>query len=239
MRNADEKVLIANADDFGQSRGVNCGVIEAIERGLVTSVSLMVRWPAAGEAAAYSARRPDISVGLHVDLGEWRCREGTWSPLYTVVPLDDEQAVARQVAAQLAAFQRLLGRQPTHLDSHQHVHLREPIRSVLLAWADELKIPLRSCHGEIRYCGAFYGQTGEGQPLPRNVTVAGLLEILTALAPGITELGCHPGRGQDLDTAYGREREVEVETLCDARVRAILGQLGIRLASFHDISPPA
>ena len=44
--------LIVNADDFGQSRGVNRGVIEAHERGIVTSASLMVRWPAAESADA-------------------------------------------------------------------------------------------------------------------------------------------------------------------------------------------
>jgi predicted glycoside hydrolase/deacetylase ChbG (UPF0249 family) len=41
------------------------------EQGIVTSASLMVRRPAALEAAAYARRRPDLSVGPHVDLGEW------------------------------------------------------------------------------------------------------------------------------------------------------------------------
>jgi predicted glycoside hydrolase/deacetylase ChbG (UPF0249 family) len=48
------RYLIVNADDFGQSHGVNRGVIEAFENGIVTSASLMVRWPAAVEAAAYA-----------------------------------------------------------------------------------------------------------------------------------------------------------------------------------------
>ena len=45
--------LIVNADDFGQSPGVNRGIIEAHQHGIVTSASLMVSWPAAAEAAAY------------------------------------------------------------------------------------------------------------------------------------------------------------------------------------------
>jgi predicted glycoside hydrolase/deacetylase ChbG (UPF0249 family) len=45
------KYLIVNADDFGQSAGINRGIIAAHEQGMVTSASLMVRWPAAHEAA--------------------------------------------------------------------------------------------------------------------------------------------------------------------------------------------
>ena len=62
------RYLIVNADDFGQSTGINKGVIQAHEEGIVTSASLMVRWPAAPEAAAYARNRPGLSVGLHVDL---------------------------------------------------------------------------------------------------------------------------------------------------------------------------
>jgi YdjC-like protein len=46
------RYLIVNADDFGQSSGVNRGIIEAHEKGILTSASLMVRWPATEEAAA-------------------------------------------------------------------------------------------------------------------------------------------------------------------------------------------
>ena len=48
------KELVVNADDFGRSEAVNRGVAEAHERGIVTSASLMVRWVAAGAAAAYA-----------------------------------------------------------------------------------------------------------------------------------------------------------------------------------------
>jgi predicted glycoside hydrolase/deacetylase ChbG (UPF0249 family) len=65
------KYLIVNADDFGQSPGINRGIIEAHEQGIVTSASLMTRWLAAGEAALYAKQFPKLSVGLHLDLGEW------------------------------------------------------------------------------------------------------------------------------------------------------------------------
>ena len=54
------RLLIVNADDFGQTAGVNRGVIEAHDRGIVTSASLMVRWPAAAEAASFARARPAL-----------------------------------------------------------------------------------------------------------------------------------------------------------------------------------
>jgi predicted glycoside hydrolase/deacetylase ChbG (UPF0249 family) len=67
--NADKRCLIITADDFGRSPGVNRGIIAASEGGIVTSASLMVRWPAAA-GAAYARERPDLALGLHFDLGE-------------------------------------------------------------------------------------------------------------------------------------------------------------------------
>src|SRR5688572_27225623 len=87
--------LVVNADDFGMSAGVNRGIIEAYRNGIVTSASLMVRGPAAAEAAALSRGCPALSVGLHVDLGEWVYREGKWSASYEVVPLDNRIVVDR------------------------------------------------------------------------------------------------------------------------------------------------
>jgi predicted glycoside hydrolase/deacetylase ChbG (UPF0249 family) len=226
------KYLIVNADDFGQSSGINRGVIEAHGHGIVTSMSLMTRWPGAVEAAGYAGTHPELSVGLHIDLGEWAFREGNWLPLYRVVSLDDVGAVRKEIAAQLATFRRLLGRDPTHIDSHQHVHLREPVRSALVEIARHLQIPLRHFTPDIHYCGSFYGQTAEGSPLPKFITVEALLDIVAALPEGLTELGCHPGEVNDLDTMYGSERAQELKVLCDPQVCAGISTLGIELCSF-------
>jgi predicted glycoside hydrolase/deacetylase ChbG (UPF0249 family) len=155
MVEANERYLIVNADDFGLSPGVNRGVIEAHENGIVTSASIMVRWPAAAEAAAYAREHPDFGLGLHLDLGEWAYKGGTWTPVYEVVPTDDATAVKEEAARQLVSFRRLVGRDPTHLDSHQHVHRREPARSVLDEIARGLAIPLRHHAPKIRYCGYY------------------------------------------------------------------------------------
>jgi predicted glycoside hydrolase/deacetylase ChbG (UPF0249 family) len=230
--NADKRYLIVNADDFGQSPSVNRGVIEAHAGGIVTSASLMVRWPAAAEATAYAREYPDLALGLHFDLGEWAYREGAWLPAYEVVSADDPTAVMEEAARQLAAFRGLVGRNPTHLDSHQHVHLREPVRSVLIEIAGELAVPLRHHDPKIRYCGDFYGQTGEGQPLPGSISADALSEIFAALPPGVTELACHPGLEDELQSTYRSERVEELKVLCDPRVRATVAVEMIELCSF-------
>jgi predicted glycoside hydrolase/deacetylase ChbG (UPF0249 family) len=228
------RFLIVNADDFGQSPGVNAGIIAAHERGIVTSASLMVRWPAAREAARYARQHGELSLGLHVDLGEWAYQDGAWAPVYEVLSTTDVLSIGEEVSRQVTAFRRLVGRDPTHLDSHQHVHREEPVRSIMLELARQLAIPLRDCSSGVRYCGDFYGQTSDGTPLPDAISVDNLLRILAAQRPGLTELGCHPGfiQGNDLRTMYCRERAHEVRVLCDPRVRAAIVSLGIELRTF-------
>ena len=106
---APTKHLIVNADDFGLSAGVNRGIARAHQEGIVTSASLMVRYPAAVEAAAYARAHPQFSIGLHVDLCEWVFVNDTWNPRYEVVPAENARAVADEIARQLTAFRRLMG----------------------------------------------------------------------------------------------------------------------------------
>lgn len=230
-----ERYLIVNADDFGQSEGVNRGVIVAHEQGIVTSASLMVRWAAAMDAVQYARAHRNLSVGLHVDLGEWIYRDGQWSPLYEVVATDHTKAVESEVTRQLDLFCQWMGKPPTHLDSHQHVHRGEPIRSILSQLAAELQVPLRGFDSFIHHDGSFYGQDGRGTPLHEQIDAVRLLEIIQSLPAGITELGCHPGLGEDVNSMYLRERTLEVQSLCDSRIRAVLDTQKVELVSFGDI----
>jgi predicted glycoside hydrolase/deacetylase ChbG (UPF0249 family) len=66
------RCLIVNVDDFGDSRSVNRGKVEAHKQGIVTSASLMVDRPGAPDAAEYARQRPELGLGLHVELLRWR-----------------------------------------------------------------------------------------------------------------------------------------------------------------------
>jgi predicted glycoside hydrolase/deacetylase ChbG (UPF0249 family) len=226
--------LIVNADDFGLSPGVNRGIVEAHERGIVTRTSLMTRGRAAREAVELARSTPDLEVGLHIDMGEWTFRNGTWVALYEVVDLRDARAVAAELEDQLSAFRHIVGRNPTHLDSHQHVHRHEPLTSIASEVAQRLGIPLRQS-GPARYCGEFYGQDDRGEPWPAQLSVESLSSIARRLPEGLSELCCHPGFVDDAlmrtGTMYCDEREIELRSLCDPCVRPTLADLGIELVT--------
>src|SRR4051812_20546080 len=84
--------LIVNADDFGRTAEINAGVIKAFEDGIVTSATLMVRYLDSAAAAGYAADHPALSLGLHLDLGEWQYVEDEWRLRYQVVDTDDAAA---------------------------------------------------------------------------------------------------------------------------------------------------
>lgn len=226
------RTLIVNADDFGRTAGVTRGIVRAHEEGIVTSATLMVRWPAAEDAAAYARRRPELSVGLHFDLSEWEYTQHEWRPTYQVVDADDGGAVEVELERQLDRFVELVGCPPTHLDSHQHVHREEPVRSAVAAAGRRLGVVVRDLTPGVRYCGNFYGQDGKGYPMPEAITVDALIGLVRGLPDGVTELGCHPGDPSDLVSSYRDERAVEVEVLCDPLVRRALEEENIELRRF-------
>ncbi len=209
--------MIVNADDLGLSAGVNAGVFEAHEHGIVTSASLMALRPGAGAAAEEARRHPDLAIGLHLDLDDVG---------------RDEKALDRACRDQLDAFRVLMGIDPTHLDSHHHAHMNEPVSAIAGLLADDLGVPLRA--RGIRYEHRFFGQV-EGRSAPERVSVEHLISLIEALPAGWTELGCHPGRGVGEETSYAGERELELQTLCDRDVAAAIVAGGVELRSFADV----
>ena len=207
-------MLVVNADDFGLARGVNDGIIEAHSGGIVTSASLMVQRPTAGEAAKLAAAHPELSVGLHFE------DDGS-------VELDDPVQAERAFAAQLERFRELVGRDPTHVDSHHHVHARR--QAIFGSLVEPLDVPLRH-DGRVSYIGEFWGQ-----PDLSHVRRAFLRRLVEAEArEGFSELGCHPARiSDDLRSSYLHERAIELQTLTEPGLRDELEQAGVRLVSFH------
>jgi chitin disaccharide deacetylase len=211
------KCLIVNGDDFGASRGVNRGIAEAHHRGILTSASLLVGLPFSPEAARLSRDLPHLSVGLHAHL-----------------PAGDPDGAA-ELRRQFDRFLELMGRPPTHLDSHHDAHRHPRLLPHFLALARQHGLPLRG-HSPVRRVSSFYGRWG-GESHLEQVSVSGLERVLRAeVTEGYAELICHPGHpGPDLHSSYSGERAAELSTLCDPRARETLSELQIRLIGFRDL----
>ena len=142
--------LIINADDFGLTAGVNRAIVEAHQRGVVTSATMMANAGAVEDAVA---RAPDarLSVGCHVVLIDGvpmlsapevstliangrssRFHDG-WLAFASRAlrhRLNADQ-VAAEVEAQIRKIQQT-GLPVTHVDSHKHVHLLPPVLAPML-----------------------------------------------------------------------------------------------------------
>lgn len=221
--------VVVTADDFGLSPAVNRGVQAAATDGIVTAASLMVRRPHAVDAVARARRLPDLCLGLHLELVSYEVRDGDWVVTDQLVDPSDRQAVDREVTDQIARFVALVGRPPTHLDSHHHLHRDEPLGSVVAEHAERIGAPVRGCGGW-RYCGDFYGQYGRGEPWPAGITAEALARLLDRLGPGVTELACHPADAVDpAHGTYDGERVAELSALVSPHVRNAVERAGIDL----------
>lgn len=220
--------LIVNADDFGASEGINRGIIDAHDQGIVTSASLMVRMPATHHAVRLGRERPKLSIGLHIDL----TGEGTPPP----ADIDDAAACRDEIRAQIEAFAELMLRAPSHLDAHHNIYRRSHLEEVFVEVADDLGLPLRE-HCRVRYFPDFYGQWDDGETHLEWISPLNLIAMLDHhVGPGVTELSCHPGYvDHALDSPYHTEREVELRTLCHPTVMAHVQKSDIELCNYDDL----
>ena len=153
---ATARRLIVNADDFGWSEAVSAGILHAHANGIVSSTTLMANMPASAASVTMLPQAPRLGVGVHLNVCQGRplCRAmaclagpdgmidlkaGTlarrflWSPRV-------RRAVAAEMEAQIVwALEH--GLQPTHLDSHRHVHALPPIFAIVCRLAKRYKIP--------------------------------------------------------------------------------------------------
>ncbi|MEN8162701.1 MAG: carbohydrate deacetylase [Acidobacteriota bacterium] len=245
------KALIVNADDLGRTPGINDGIFEAHERGLVTSATLMVAYPAAEKAAIRCETLPDLGIGLHVQLSG-----GTpVLPPEQLPSLVDAEGrlpkfpdglggaapdeVMAEAKAQFDRFLELCGRLPTHLDSHHHSHRNPMVCDALIALARDHHLPIRNASPDVKervrqeglptndhFVEKFFGE---------DARLEILLEVLRSLGPGITEIMCHPAHVDEelrSSSSYAEQRQQELEILTNADALQAVKDLGLRTANF-------
>ncbi len=149
--------LIVNADDFGLHSAVNQGIQAAHTDGIVSSASLMAGGAAFDEAVRIAKQCPQLGVGVHLTLvGARPVLPATEAPslveatgaFYGSYPVFLKRflsgkirlaEVERELAAQIEQV-RLAGIQPSHLDSHQHLHVLPGIGGIVLDLARRFSI---------------------------------------------------------------------------------------------------
>lgn len=225
----EKRLLVVNVDDFGASEGINRGIIDSHQDGIVTSTSLMVTGRAATQAAALSAQYPTLAIGLHWDV----CGEDERD-----FDLDHHGAVRDEFMRQLDAFHGLLERLPTHVDSHRHVHLEPGLFGLFQEMVEPLGVPLRG-DGTVNVIGGFYAQWEWKVTNLEYISLPFLQQLLRdEVREGWNEISCHPGYASaGYESVYGAERETEVCTLTNPTIPSTLRDLAIRLTSYADYQP--
>jgi predicted glycoside hydrolase/deacetylase ChbG (UPF0249 family) len=149
--------LIINADDFGLSRGVTAGILDAHAAGSVTSTSMMVHCPGWDDGLRQARAAASLGVGLHFNLlvgapltpspSLMDSRTGRFLAFGSLVrkvmgrALDRDEITA-ECEAQLAAL-GAAGITVTHIDSHRHTHAMPGIRGAVASVAARYGLPLR------------------------------------------------------------------------------------------------
>jgi predicted glycoside hydrolase/deacetylase ChbG (UPF0249 family) len=246
--------LIVNGDDLGYARGVNAGILRAHRDGIVTSATLMTNALATAEAAVLARETPALDVGIHLVLtygrplsdpatvGSLVRPDGTFLRAREVIGAGRvmTEDVLRELRAQYARGREILGRAPSHLDTHHWVEEAPAVLDAVIELARETGAAARSLTPAIRDRMRASGVRTPDAYVRRfqhdgRIDVDSLLAILDALPDGVTELGCHPGESDtDLDarSSYARERPIELATLTDPRVRAAIAEREIELTTF-------
>jgi predicted glycoside hydrolase/deacetylase ChbG (UPF0249 family) len=228
--------LIVNADDFGFTRDVNEGIVEAHRNGILTATTLMAYGDAFDHAVALAKETPSLDVGCHLVLVDrWGVKNLAWALAQS------ESRVFETFAAQVRKIVRA-GIQPTHLDTHKHAHLLPSALSAITRVAREFGIvwvrqPLvlaqrRKMRG-LKTTDHFTGFRATG-----NLNRESLIGELERLPEGLTEFMCHPGKlGEELQMAPTRLKEsraIELAALTSGEVRDVVQRRGIQLVNYRD-----
>lgn len=139
------KRLVVNADDFGFTPDVNDGILRSHLEGIVRSTSLMANGPAFEHAVRIAQQHPSLGVGCHLTLvqGESVASPGTQLPRSAARLLASPPTLPEALRELQAQIEALLdhGIRPSHLDTHQHVHLLPVVLEAVATLADRFRIP--------------------------------------------------------------------------------------------------
>lgn len=197
--------LIVNADDFGYSRGINHGIIDAHQNGIVNSTTMMMNMPGVSHAVELAKQNPKLKVGIHLvltcgkpllsDVPSLVDKNGDFKRLADFINDRDLSLLdlEREWTAQIERFLET-GLIPSHFDSHHHVHGIPELRQVVQKLSQKYQLSARQAAGNIVdgvpaftdvFLHDFYGD---------GVTEDYFEKLPSRVEDGLTvEIMCHPG----------------------------------------------
>ena len=214
------RTLVVNADDFGFTRDVNRGIIEAHRKGILTATTIMADGAAFDDAVRLAKENPTLDIGVHLVLVGQAPFPMTVAGLARAVyfgGIPIYEALSAQVRKVVGA-----GLSPTHLDTHKHTHLLPPILEAVARISQEFAIPwvrrpfdlpltprhiswktrvvsrgLSLGRGPFKRVLAEHGCLSTdhfaGFKITGNFDAADVAQMIRSLPEGSTEFMCHPG----------------------------------------------
>jgi predicted glycoside hydrolase/deacetylase ChbG (UPF0249 family) len=218
---AGSKLLILHADDLGVAHSEDVASFDALDRGAVSSASIMMPTPWVTEVAAYAKAHPNADLGLHLTLtSEWETyrwgtvaskdsvpslldRDGTLPrETQTVVTRAKLPEIERELRAQIDRA-LALGIRPTHLDSHMAALFSTPeLVATYVKVAHDYRLPFLGTRNAARTVAGSSLSSQDvlpdavivaGPQVPRDHWKAFYLDAIANLQPGLTEMIVHLG----------------------------------------------
>ena len=216
---ANSKLLILHADDLGVSHSENAASLDALDKGVVNSASIMIPTPWVTEVAEYAKKNPNADLGLHLTLtSEWATyRWGSTAPRDQVPTLHDPDGtlprstmtvttrakldeVEKELRAQIDRAYAL-GIKPTHVDSHMGALFNNPeLMATYVKVARSYKLPFLGFIATPR--PGTQAVVTKADVIPDTVIIADekvpsdkwkqfYIDAVNGLKPGLTELIVH------------------------------------------------
>lgn len=259
--------VVINADDFGLTEGVCAGIVQAIEAGGVTSTTAMVCVPGAAPRLRRWAPRIAGQIGVHLQLTSGTpilppesvpslvTKDGTFPARRKEIKYPKIPEIVAEWTAQIETLISI-GIQPTHLDSHHHVHGLPGVFPAFRELAKRYALPVRSMSTamtqQLQKFSIPYLDHTLTDWYGGELSVSSLVRVLeegTREHPQARsfELMCHPGIADERLPSLSRyvgERDQELAALCSPALHRAVADAGYVLLTFSEalassISPSA
>ncbi|MEJ0062955.1 MAG: ChbG/HpnK family deacetylase [Alphaproteobacteria bacterium] len=273
------KILTLCADDFGQNAAISRAILELADAGRISAASCMVNGADWSQSAPIlAAAQCDIDAGLHLNFTDYAplgamprlAPGGTLPGLNRLMMIAlsgrlDAAEIRAECRRQFDEFCRAMGKLPSHIDGHQHVHVFPVIRNAVIELAAAHGCYVRHCATQfsmiakraaspikalaVNAMGMGFGDALQGAAISHNREFFGIHDFrpekrsahslyeqwLREAGEG-TLINCHPGAWPIAGDPLTGWREHEYDFLRGDGFAALLRDGGWRIGKFQEIT---